>query len=308
MIESSDYYSECDSRAVTLSDVKNNIDTINEFAQSNGYNVFWRGQANHEWGLVSSLVRKLALAAVVNNALLDRVEQALLDEASRWISDLRDQVYINPLAKLAYLQHNSIPTRLIDFTLKPWMAVFFAAESHDNVDGRIFAIMVNDTDLINVTPQGTPWRTYNTKEVKIYDPNKAGLVFPRLAAQGGVLALGRLPSTKPYRIAYDKFLDKPRSLLAGEVRRILSIPFKLSKFDPASTTSPIPARATTPIGLTFRLHVDKDSIRRDLAGMPGRNISPKSEKATHSIVYPDASGMVAHSKILQGLERGVLVL
>jgi hypothetical protein len=33
-----------------------------------------------------------------------------------------------------------------------------------------------------------------------------------------------------------------------------------------------------------------------------------ARQITHETVYPDASGMVTHSKLLRGLEKGVLVL
>jgi len=308
-ITPTNYYSECDSIAETMSDIKRNIDLISEFGIKNEYEVFWRGQANHEWGLVSSLARNLNAATTLDDKLLNRVEQALLDEASNWIFEFQTENISLPLGKLAFLQHYGIPTRLIDFTAKPWMSVFFAAESHDDVDGRIFAILVRKEDVLKTTPPDTPWRQYKTDTIKIFDPFSAGIKFPRLQAQSGVLALGRLPSTRPHRKAKDVVLNKSRSLLAEEVRKILSIPFKLIKFDPANLTSAVPRGATTPIGLTFRLHVDKESIRRDLSGAEvGRRISPREMAATHKSVYPDATGMVKHSKILKGLEKGVLVL
>jgi hypothetical protein len=120
--------------------------------------------------------------------------------------------------------------------------------------------------------------------------------------------VGRLPSTQPHRKGVDSFLQRSRSLLAEEVRRILSIPFKLVPFTPNGTTS-VPTGAVLPIGLTFRIHVDKESIRRDLAGSnPGRRSSPSDLGATHESVYPDAAGMVAHSELIKGLRKGVLIV
>lgn len=309
-IRPSDYYDDnADVVATTLSEVKAFIDAIEQHARSRRWRVFWRGQASHEWGLLSSLARGLSVdGSVVDDSLIDRVEERLLKEASGWIAELGDAAYGQPLAKLAYLQHHGIPTRLIDFTENPWMSVFFAAESNDGVDGRIFALMVEDGDIISTTPDGTPWRKYGTNVVKIYDATAAGVIFPRLKAQAGVLALGRLPSTQPHRKALDSYLGRSRSLLAEEVRRILSIPFKLVPFTPAATTS-VPAGATLPIGLTFRVHVDKESVRRDLAGgVAGRRSSPSNLGATHQSVYPDAAGMVAYSTTIKGLRKGVLVV
>jgi len=301
-----DYFKKHDALAKSLTEVKQCIDKITTFATTKGYRVFWRGQANHEWGLTSSLVRQLTPLTAIDDDLLNRVEQELLDEATGWITELGQAPYSEPLAKLAYLQHHGIPTRLLDFTSDPWKAVFFSADSHDHVDGRVFALMVANADVIGVTPAGTPWRDYSMNEVKIYDPSQAGVVFPRLVAQGGVLAVGRLPSTQPYREVWDDVIKDSRGMLAEEVRRVLSIPFKLSPFKPGEA-QPIDAGIATPIGLTFRVHVDKSSIRRDLAGAPGR-ISPGGTTSTHKSVYPDAAGMATHSTIIQGLRKGVLVL
>jgi hypothetical protein len=92
-------------------------------------------------------------------------------------------------------------------------------------------------------------------------------------------------------------------LLAEEVRRILSIPFKLSRLGPK------PSKAQPPIGFTFRIHVDKVSMRRDLAGSGAmRRISPPGRNITHRDVYPDVDGMVRNSAFLRGLANGVLVL
>lgn len=201
------------------------------------------------------------------------------------------------------MQHHGIPTRLIDFTEDAWMAVFFAVEDLDSTDGRLFAILVDDASHLPATPAGTPWRKYKTQEVKIWDPVASGVSFPRIAAQKGVFAVGRLPSTRPHREAIDNLVPGgKRSLLAEEVRRILSIPFKLCPFQK------LPARAAPPIGFTFRIHVDKESVRRDLQGQgSGNRICPTTKKIAHGTVYPDAAGMSDHSFVLRRLRRGLLL-
>ena len=101
MIRPTDYYEACgDVLAETFSDILSFIETIEVFAKARGYLVYWRGQANHEWGLTSSLVRMLSTASVVNDDALDEAETRLLGEAVDWIEDLRDPSYTEPLAKL----------------------------------------------------------------------------------------------------------------------------------------------------------------------------------------------------------------
>ncbi|MEW6595460.1 MAG: FRG domain-containing protein [Thermodesulfobacteriota bacterium] len=299
MITPNDHYKEHDRVIEKLGDARKLIADVNSYAASKNLAVFWRGQADHSWGLHSSLARQLASATVLNDELLNKVEDAILEEAGIWIKDLSKAPFSLPLSRLAYLQHHGIPTRLIDFTRDPSVALFFAAETNDEVDGRIFALLVEQTEVLSSSPAGTPWRRYKSNEVKVWDPTASGVVFPRLEAQEGVFAVGRLPSTQPHRKAWDPVLGKDRSLLAEEVRRVLSVPFKLCG------SEPIPNRATLPIGITFRLHVNKESIRHDLqrrkGGLHHRTI-------THKLIYPDIDGMRSHSPFLKGMSKGTLVL
>ena len=308
MIQPYDYYRTGEWVADKLSDLKTTFETITEYAQQKNARVYWRGQADHSWGLVSSLVRRLAGTADLDDEILSRVEKALLDEAAEWVADLASPAYAKPLAKLAYLQHHGVPTRLLDFTTNPWVATFFAAENHDEIDGRIFALLVADDAVLAETPDDRPWQNYGQDEIKIFDPSTHGVVFPRLTSQHGVFAVGRLPSTQPYRVAFDSVLNSERALLAEEVRRILSIPFALKPLKAMTEDPRIPNNATLPIGLTIRLHVDKASVRRDLAGRAGNRASPAGSSTTHKSVYPDVGGMVANSGLLRGLAKGVLVL
>ncbi|MEZ5385356.1 MAG: FRG domain-containing protein [Prosthecobacter sp.] len=299
MITPLNHYKEHDRIVEKLSDARTLINEINDYARSKNLVAFWRGQADHQWGLHSSLSRQLTAVTILNDELLNKVEDAVLNEAKEWIADLATPAYANPLSRLAYLQHHGVPTRLIDFTRDPSVALFFAAETHDEVDGRVFALLIKQTEVLSTCPSGTPWRQYQSSEVKVWDPTASGIVFPRLAAQDGVFAVGRLPSTQPHRKGWDELLQKDRSLLAEEVRKVLSVPFKLCG------SNPIPPNATLPIGLTFRLHVNKESIRRSLqqkrSGSRNRTIS-------HKLIYPDIDGMRGYSDFLKGLNKGTLVL
>jgi hypothetical protein len=194
------------------------------------------------------------------------------------------------------------PTRLLDFTTNYWMAMFFACEGMDHTDGRVFAHFSDKTDILQTVPTGYPWRNYSTDKIVMLDPIASKVVFPRIKAQSGYLAVGRLPSTKPFCRGMDPIIKKRRNMLAEEIRRILSIPFRLGGKLPL-------AAHKKAMGLTFRIHVDKESVRRDLAGnASGMRISPKGSSITHESVYPDAAGMVACSNFLKGLSKGVVIV
>lgn len=298
-----DYYSINECIITTLSQFKKHVADLNTLAESTDQTVFWRGQMDHEWPLTSSLVRKLSVVAVPDDKLLNAVEDKILDEANKWIDDLKNLTSREPLAQLAYLQHHGIPTRLLDFTTDSWMAMFFACEGMDHTDGRIFAHLSKTIDVLKSIPTGTPWRSYDTDKIAMWDPIASNVSFPRVKAQSGYLAVGRLPSTKPRRVCRDSILNgENRDMLAEEVRRTLSIPFRLGGMV-------TPTGIKKPVGLTFRIHVDKESVRRDLSGKnSGMRTSPKGTSINHKVVYPDAAGMVACSDFLKGLSKGVLII
>ncbi|QNN23332.1 FRG domain-containing protein [Planctomycetales bacterium ZRK34] len=303
MIEAVQHYAVHEATISSLSEVLSTVQEVEQYAAAKNLQVFWRGQSDHTWGLTSSLVRGVSRLTIPTDKLLNTIEDRILDDGMKWIAEISNPPYGEPLARLAYLQHHGIPTRLLDFTKNAWMAIFFAVESGDAVDGRLFALIVDQASALNATPAGTPWRKWKTSEVKVWDPVASGINFPRIAAQEGVFAVGRLPSTQPHRVAKDSVLGQKRSLLAEEVRGILSIPFKLCP------PKPIPPNARPPIGLTFRVHIDKQSVRRDLRKEgQGRRVCPHPQAITHQQVYPDADGMRSHSDVLRGLAKGVLVV
>lgn len=287
----------------SMTEAQSKIEVVKDYAALRDLSVFWRGQADHRWSLTSSLVRQLSTVTIPTDSLLNQVEDRILEDGATWIAEFAEAPFTEPLARLAYMQHHGIPTRLLDFTSNEWMALFFAAESNDDVDGRLFALLVDTADVVSATPAAKPWRDWKVSEVRIWDPVASEISFPRIRAQHSVFAVGRLPSTQPRRKAWDELLGKERDLLAEEIRSILSIPFKLCPFDP------IPPGGTPPIGLTLRLHISKQSMRRGLrkAGA-GRRVCPRNVDITPRSMYPDADGMRSHSPFLRGLAEGVILL
>jgi hypothetical protein len=55
----------------------------------------------------------------------------------------------NSVARQSLLQHCGIPTRMLDFMVDPLEAAFFAVESLDDVEGRLFEVAVpKETDFV----------------------------------------------------------------------------------------------------------------------------------------------------------------
>ena len=113
----------------SLSDYIEIIRVLNSKEDNRYYNdsLVYRGMADYRWNLVSSLERyqgdEVAEHHLINEFLTTR------PEAFQRLS--------SSFEVLAKMQHYGLPTRLLDFTLNPLVALYFACESLDKVDGRV---------------------------------------------------------------------------------------------------------------------------------------------------------------------------
>lgn len=97
----------------------------------------YRGQARASWTLASSLERSPSLLD-----LNPEIENAFIAEYRKAIGSFRDcsEVPETTLEWLALLQHHGTPTRLIDFSLSPYVAAYFAFQEEHNDPSEPVAI------------------------------------------------------------------------------------------------------------------------------------------------------------------------
>ncbi|MEZ8065101.1 MULTISPECIES: FRG domain-containing protein [Vibrio] len=132
----------------------------------------FRGQSNYEWPLQSSLHRcfddseRIHHIADVSKKVESHYEheQVMLDKfrchAHLYLKNLPDED--DTLSWLCLMQHYGAPTRLLDFTFSPYVALYFALES-DVSDAAVY--LVNHDALIKDdidTFDGEPERAYQT--------------------------------------------------------------------------------------------------------------------------------------------------
>jgi hypothetical protein len=90
---------------------------------------------------------------------------------------------------LAIAQHHGLPTRLLDWTINPLIALFFAATSPLAVDGAVYGLLSNDWVDGEREKMLDPFKIEN---VHIYMPRS---VSTRIASQSGVFSIQPDPTT-----------------------------------------------------------------------------------------------------------------
>lgn len=89
--------------------------------------IYYRGQSNEEWKIECSLFRENLLLneEKLNNEIINRKPNDFFNCS-------------NSLEKLILMQHYGIPTRLIDITTNPLVALYFACQGNPDKDGVVF--------------------------------------------------------------------------------------------------------------------------------------------------------------------------
>jgi FRG domain len=113
-------------KQVQIDSIESLISSLNELPNS----FLYRGQADAAWQLQSSIERILG-----NDWSADKAQQFEDFSLKKFCSKfhLYDRENIQPDSKLAWLslmQHHGVPTRLLDFTESPYVALYFALEAY----------------------------------------------------------------------------------------------------------------------------------------------------------------------------------
>jgi hypothetical protein len=143
------------------------------FAEARGNWVF-RGHSDINYELVPSVGRSRHTSAT-----REKYERSLFNIFRREAQGFLTTLPASEWEWLSLAQHHGLPTRLLDWTNNPLVALYFAVETHPETDGRVFALQA-----LTKTPEAV--RTASpfiiTSPVKYY-PN---IVTPRIRAQEGV--------------------------------------------------------------------------------------------------------------------------
>lgn len=125
-----------------IKNAKDLIHSLNELPN----NFVYRGHADSKWKLESTLERTIGEKWSSNLASKCEEHYLNLFKSKYHIYNLNEHKPKSKLAWLSVMQHYGAPTRLIDFTESPYVALYFALEAYNPVlknDLAIYAIDYN---------------------------------------------------------------------------------------------------------------------------------------------------------------------
>lgn len=222
-----------------------------------GSRYVWRGQGCREWGLHSNLARKFRCLNGRHGSEddLQTMEELIWQEALEWDLDWHPGGgRLSYLELLAKLQHHAAPTRLIDVTDSPHVALWFAVQSreHSAHDARVFAVDVSQCVPMprrSVSKPDWPWSagmtTLGAAPFTVWRPPP---LDPRIDRQLGAFLVGPVPERD------DEREHKSLSLTFADLDHVLSDRVRKGQ-PPAHVIIRIPHEAKAGIAkLLERLH------------------------------------------------------
>lgn len=120
--------------------IRNIADFVSELQnipKMKNYELFFRGHSDLNYGLEPSIYRNKRLISNENNLF----KEFILRTPSDFLNEK------SALEKLVKMQHYGLPTRLLDITTNPLVALYFASSSKGKRDGKVIAFRVPKKDI-----------------------------------------------------------------------------------------------------------------------------------------------------------------
>ncbi len=163
-----------------------------------GKTLLYRGQADAQWEVQPSALRRLRdyrgkkSTNVTSKAFREYITDLLIRTRDRGFG-FQDRQKLSDMELLAKLQHSGAATCLIDFTINPLAALWFACSELNKAAGKVVAICIDEEEKF-VKPDYDEIQT--TKIGEFLDTDKLHIWRPRdmnerIIAQQSVFMFGK---------------------------------------------------------------------------------------------------------------------
>ncbi|WP_417594764.1 FRG domain-containing protein [Oceanospirillum sp.] len=189
---------------------KTEIGTFEEFHElitSFSSSTIYRGVCDHKYMLTPSLGRKRNIETKDIYALESKMMRLFKAHSTAHISSKPS----NEWEWLALAQHHGLPTRLLDWSRNPLVALFFSTISH-RINGAVYVLKdVMDIVDTDVSP-------YEMKDVGVYYPSH---ITSRITGQSGLFTSHPNPGEEYSSESIEKIIIKydKKSQLITELRK-----------------------------------------------------------------------------------------
>ena len=173
------------------------------FTEPRGRWIF-RGHSKAIFELVPSVGRSIHTARS-----RERYEKSLFDIFKREARAYCDALPANDWEWLSLAQHHGLPTRMLDWTYNPLVALYFAVAADEEVDGKFFALRAVRKEY------GSPSSPFQLgKPVKFF-PN---IITARIRAQEGVFVVCHDVESPLDRVLPSQWSIEEHQVLASKKR------------------------------------------------------------------------------------------
>jgi FRG domain len=285
-----DYWENYQETITTLEEYIGRVSAISETWPERRF--VWRGVANADYALHSSLYRRVRNESRTTERQLRLAEDAIIEEARDWWLQRNPIDRLSALELLAALQHQGVPTRLIDFSHNALVGLWFAVEEkrdengrdRPDTDGRVFVAQSNGREIDRTWERRNdiPWRGAPedwSRDIYIWTPPP---IDPRMTRQQGCFVVGGVPTTEG---GWNRSPGGTGLLGQAAIRSCVSVGIRLNH--PGYMTSAHrPGRPPQyPLAFTLLIPADaKPALRRVLVRGLGM---------THAMMYLDYPGFAA---------------
>ncbi|KLP57148.1 hypothetical protein ABR39_06340 [Enterobacter genomosp. O] len=160
-------------------------------------NIVYRGMTNAKWELKPSIGR-----LDIDDPIRESTERRIFEQFKQQALPYLDFTPRNEWEWLALAQHHGLPTRLLDWTTNPLIALYFSVEDDASDSDSVVWLYIDDARSVVMDSFSEQSDAYNSDPLKIPADRDALIFEPahlnkRIIAQNGLFTVHSTP-TKPF--------------------------------------------------------------------------------------------------------------